>query len=77
MKPPIPADILETLRCPLAIQEANGNEKGKLKLLQDCWLVCEYSQMKYPIRQGIPVLLIEEGEKWRETPESDLPIPPP
>jgi uncharacterized protein YbaR (Trm112 family) len=33
--------------------------------------------MKYPIRNGIPIMLIEEGEKWRDTTESDLPVPPP
>ena len=29
---PFSKDLLEILRCPLAVQEPNGNEKGKLKL---------------------------------------------
>jgi hypothetical protein len=33
--------------------------------------------MKYPIRDGIPVMLIEEGKKWKETAVEDLPVPPP
>jgi uncharacterized protein YbaR (Trm112 family) len=33
--------------------------------------------MKYPIREGIPVMLIEEGEKWKNVSVEDLPVPPP
>jgi uncharacterized protein YbaR (Trm112 family) len=33
--------------------------------------------MKYPIRDGIAIMLIEEGEKWRHTAEAALPVPPP
>jgi hypothetical protein len=39
--------------------------------------VCEDSGCKYPIRNGIPVLLVEEGEKWKHTAVDDLPVPPP
>jgi hypothetical protein len=77
MTPAIPNEVIDLLRCPLAVQEPHGDEKGKLKLVRGCWLVCESSQMKYPIVQGIPVLLIEEGQKWRDIPESELPVPPP
>jgi uncharacterized protein YbaR (Trm112 family) len=33
--------------------------------------------MKYPIRDGIPVMLIDEGMKWRNTAVAELPVPPP
>ena len=32
---------------------------------------------KYPIRDGIPVMLIEEGARWKDTPVDALPVPPP
>jgi uncharacterized protein YbaR (Trm112 family) len=39
----------------------------------DWWLVCADSGYKYPIREGIPVMMIDEGEKWKSTPVEDLP----
>ena len=39
--------------------------------------VCDDSGYKYPIREGIPVMLVDEGEKWKDTAEEDLPVPPP
>ncbi len=76
--PPINLELLEILRCPLAVQsQKNGDDPGQLELIHNCWLVCADTQMKYPIRQGIPVMLITEGEKWRETAVTDLPVPPP
>jgi uncharacterized protein YbaR (Trm112 family) len=45
--------------------------------VRDCWLVCDDSGLKYPVRDGIAIMLVEEGEKWRSTAEADLPVPPP
>jgi hypothetical protein len=44
---------------------------------EDSWLVCQDCGRKYPIRDDIPVMLIEVGEKWMETEVPDLPVPPP
>jgi uncharacterized protein YbaR (Trm112 family) len=75
---PINPLLLEILRCPVAVRmKGQSEDSGRLRLVHDCWLVCDESGMKYPIRQGIPIMLIEEGEKWRNTPESELPVPPP
>lgn len=82
---PIDAELLEILRCPLAVQEKEkyGDDPGRLRLVHNCWLVCDDSGLKYPIleispnQKGIPVMLIEEGEKWKDTPEDELPVPPP
>ncbi len=75
---PISADLLEILRCPLAVQSKEyGDDPGRLRLVKNSWLVCDDSGLKYPIRDGIPVMLIEEGQKWKDTPEEELPVPPP
>ena len=76
---PISADFLEILRCPQAVQEREkyGDDPGRLRLIHNCWLVCDDSGYKYPIRDGIPVMLIDEGQKWQTVAEADLPVPPP
>ncbi len=78
MTSPVSSELLKILRCPLAVRSDEfGDDPGRLELVHDCWLVCADSGMKYPIRNGIPVMLIEEGEKWRGTAVTDLPVPPP
>jgi uncharacterized protein YbaR (Trm112 family) len=76
--PVIDAELLAILRCPVAVHyKDKGEDPGKLTLYKDAWLVCEDSGYKYPIRNGIPVLLVEEGEKYKDTPVESLPVPPP
>ncbi len=77
--PTLSPHLLEVLRCPVAVKSATdtADDPGRLRLVADCWLICDESGMKYPIRNGIPIMLIEEGEKWLHTAESDLPVPPP
>jgi uncharacterized protein YbaR (Trm112 family) len=73
----VSADLLEMLRCPVCVQEEG--KTGELRLEHDTWLVCteEDCNRKYPIRDDIPVMLVEEGDKWVETAVEDLPVPPP
>jgi uncharacterized protein YbaR (Trm112 family) len=68
-------DLLEILRCPACVREKEGN----LELVNDVWLVCQEPgcNRKYPIKDDIPVMLIDEGDKWTETAVEDLPVPPP
>ena len=70
-------ELLDILRCPACVR--NGPDAGKLVLVQDIWLVCqdEGCGRKYPIRDDIPIMLIEEGDKWTQTPASELPVPVP
>ena len=76
--PPINPELLDILRCPLAVQSKEfGPDPGILELVHNCWLVSEDSGLKYPIRDGIPIMLIEEGKKWKDTPVENLPVPPP
>lgn len=76
---PISPDLLEILRDPLAVQdkETYGDDPGRLELVHNCWLVSKDTGYKYPIKEGIPVMLIDEGKKWKDTAIEDLPVPPP
>lgn len=66
-------DLLEILRCPYCVRE----REGLLDYYKESWLVCRDCGRKYPIRDDIPVMLIDEGEKWINTPVEELPVPPP
>jgi uncharacterized protein YbaR (Trm112 family) len=63
--------LLEILRCPACADETDP-EPGRLDLVADTWYVCRDCERKYPIRDRIPVLLIQEGTKHRDTPLSEL-----
>lgn len=66
-------ELVEILRCPHCVQEKDG----LLEFYQESWFICQDCSRKYPVRQDIPVMLIDEGTKWIETAKNDLPIPPP
>jgi len=66
-------DLLEILRCPVCVQ----NKAGMLKVYRDSWLICSDCNRKYPIRHDIPVMLIDEGDRWIQVEEANLPVPPP
>ena len=66
-------DLLEILRCPACVRETDG----LLDFYKETWLICQDCGRKYPGKQDIPVMLIDEGDKWIETAAEDLPIPPP
>jgi len=70
-------DLLEILRCPYCVSGPTrrpGLDPGRLLLVKDSWLVCqeEGCGRKYPIKDDIPVMLIEEGDRWRDTPVEEL-----
>jgi uncharacterized protein YbaR (Trm112 family) len=74
----IDPELLEILRCPVAVHyKDRGDDPGRLELVKGAWLVCADSGYKYPIRSGIPVMLVDEGAKWKDTAVEDLPVPPP
>jgi uncharacterized protein YbaR (Trm112 family) len=60
-------ELLSILRCPA--------DHSELDLVGNQWLVCRTCERKYPIREDIPVMLIEEGDRYRETPVDSLPDP--
>ena len=71
---------MDILRCPACVAgggDAAGAaveqpDPGQLDLWADSWLVCRDCQRKYPIRNQVPVLLIDEGDKHRQTSLDDL-----
>jgi hypothetical protein len=65
--------LLEILRCPACVRE----REGLLDFIQETWLVCRDCGRKYPIVEDIPVMLIDEGDKWVKFTVDDLPVPPP
>ena len=66
-------ELLEILRCPACVRET----EGLLDYIKESWLVCQDCDRKYPIRDDIPVMLIDEGDKWVSVAVDDLPVPPP
>jgi uncharacterized protein YbaR (Trm112 family) len=70
-------DLLEILRCPYCVSGETrrpGDDPGRLQLINNAWLVCaeEGCNRKYPIREDIPIMLIEEGDKYRDVPVEQL-----
>jgi len=66
-------ELLDILRCPNCVRE----KEGLLEYYKETWLICQDCDRKYPIRDDIPVMLIDEGDKWQATPKEELRIPPP
>ena len=52
-------ELLEILRCPNCVREKDG----LLEYYKESWLICQDCDRKYPIRDDIPVMLIDEAEK--------------
>jgi uncharacterized protein len=69
-------ELLEILRCPSCVRD-DRPDPGRLDRSGN-WLICKDCDRKYPIRDDIPVMLIEEGDRFRDVLHQDLPeIPPP
>ena len=62
-------ELLDILVCPAC--------KTEVELVNDVWLVCQNDscRRKYPIRDDIPVMLIEEGDKYVDVAVEDLGTP--
>lgn len=71
----VSTDLLEILRCPADVRNAPG--AGMLDLVRADsavpFLVCRDCGRKYPIKNDIPIMLIEEGDKYQKTAVDQLP----
>jgi len=59
-------ELLAILACPAC--------KTRVELVAERWLVCQNPECrrKYPIKDDIPIMLIEEGDKYVDLPIEDL-----
>lgn len=53
----ISKELLQVLACPKCKQRVELSPDGR-------WLSCEADRLRYPIVDGIPVMLIEEAETF-------------
>lgn len=53
----IPADFLDQLRCPM-----DPARQARLTQPDDTHLLCERCGMRFPIKDGFPVMVVEEAE---------------
>lgn len=62
----LPEDLLAILVCPAC--------RTRVTLIGEKWLVCQNPncRRKYPIKNEIPIMLIEEGDKYVDIPEEEL-----
>lgn len=51
-------DLLDILVCP--------DDKQELEYVDGKWLICHTCGRQYPIVDGIPVMLIEVGDKYKD-----------
>ncbi|MFA6570653.1 MAG: methyltransferase domain-containing protein [Bacteroidota bacterium] len=73
------SNIYDLIRCPNCLKIKGKRSQSKLRLYKRTWLICESNKCgyKYPVYRGLPYLFFQEGEKWKKTLISKLPIPPP
>lgn len=59
-------ELLAILACPAC--------KTRVQLVADKWLVCQNPECrrKYPIKDDIPIMLIEEGDKYVDVSVEEL-----
>lgn len=63
----ISKQLLEVLACPAC--------RARVELVKENWLMCQKCHRKYPIKDEIPIMLIEEGDKYINIPVEKLQIP--
>lgn len=62
-------NYIDILRCP----HCTRDDKGVLTEVKNDWMACRDCGRQYPVVEGIPVMLPEEGDKWRGVALEDLP----
>ena len=53
----IRAELLEVLACPKCKQAVEMDEAGE-------WISCPACRLRFPVRDDIPVMLIDEAESY-------------
>jgi uncharacterized protein YbaR (Trm112 family) len=55
---PVDKELLEILACPSCRGDVELQEDGGAE-----WIVCLQCGLRYPVRDGIPVMLVEEATR--------------
>lgn len=90
IKPLIPANkclcetgetVFSHIRCPHCVSgkfRQNSPDPGKLDLYKNKWLICREPGCgrKYPVIDGLPIMINEEGELYCGISRDELPEPP-
>lgn len=66
-------DLLEILRCPADARSGGGMLDLVRADATVPFLVCRDCGRKYPIKNDIPIMLIEEGDKYQKLSVDQLP----
>ena len=53
----LPAELLEILACPQCKQQVTMTA-------DETWIECENCRLRFPIRDNIPVMLIDEAQPY-------------
>ena len=53
----VPVELLKILACPKCKQVVELDEKGD-------FILCSACRLRYPVRDNIPVMLIDEAESY-------------
>ena len=57
----VDAELLKILACPACKKPVEPREVADVPEDQRHWLVCTACGRQYPVRDGIPIMLIEEA----------------
>ena len=63
------ADLLSILRCPVCA----AHDRGVLEHSGPDWFVCSDCSRRYPSTDEVAVMLVEQGDRWRDVPADQLP----
>ena len=67
-------DLLEIIACPKCVREPGCT--GVLEYREkENQLICQHCRLVYRIEDDIPIMLIEEGDKYKNTPVEKLGTP--
>ena len=69
----ISKELFDKLACPVCVREKTVT----LEMYVYYLLICHDCGRKYPLWDGIRIMRIDEGDKWRGTEKEALPVPPP
>lgn len=67
--------VASVIACPACVSH-DDDTKGILIEEPELWLECQTSGCRYPIVDGIPVLLVSVGKAFAKVPKSKLPTRP-